>query len=196
MLTAKDIPYDFDQWSKPVDAGDGYAVRVQLSYDDTLREPWKEDDGHGPVSDWTQRDKRAGELVLAGDHGQRLYYDFAEAVRVAKRDGWDAPPYGRGSKGERAARAVQRDFDYLRGWCRGEWHWTVVGVRVSRHGEEIETDYCGGIESKGDYWREHAAEVANGIINHDQQSRLASWRGALREARERRYWAQRDVATV
>ena len=85
--------------------------------------------GHGPVSEWTTRAKQLGERVLVEDRrGAKRYYDFAEAVRIAKRDGWDAPPLGEGTKGQRAARAAEADFNRLRGWCNGDWEY--VGIVV------------------------------------------------------------------
>jgi len=38
-----------------------------IERDDCMREPWREHDGHGAVSDWTSRDKKPGELVLNED---------------------------------------------------------------------------------------------------------------------------------
>jgi len=66
----------------------GYRFRVNIEDDDTFDAPWERDDGHGPVSDWTSRDKLPGERVLNTDHGRKRYYDVAEATRIAKRDGW------------------------------------------------------------------------------------------------------------
>lgn len=197
-LTKDDIPHytGRDDWTDYVDAGDGYTVRVRVQYDECLREPWTEEDGHGSVSEWERRDKRPGELTLSEDHGSKLFYDFAEAVKIARRDGWDSPPYKTGTPGERAHRAAMADFEHLRAWCRNEWHYIVVGVEVSRNGAVVDMDSCGGIEDYGDYWREHAADVANGTINADQQARKQAAVRKAKETRERKYWACRDVLTV
>jgi len=77
-----------------------WIIRATIEHDDSHGAPWIEDDGHGPVSDWTMRVKLPGELVLSGDgrascgtdHSKR-YYDFAEACRIARRDGWGPSPY-------------------------------------------------------------------------------------------------------
>src|SRR5690606_5719725 len=66
----------------------GLTFSVSLEYDYVHRAPWEECDGHGPVSDWTSRDKLPGERVLRHDRGSYRYYDVAEATRIAKRDGW------------------------------------------------------------------------------------------------------------
>lgn len=56
--------------------------------DDSMGEPWKEHDGHGEVSDWTTRAKLPGEMVLSEDGRSKRFYDFAEACKTARRDGW------------------------------------------------------------------------------------------------------------
>jgi hypothetical protein len=181
-------------WTDAADLPGGYSVRVHVDYDQYMGPPWEEHDGHGPVSEWTTRDKAPGERVLHQDRSSKRYYNFAGAVRIARRDGWDAPPYG-GPKGERAARAAEADFARLKAWCDDRWHWIVVGVEVSRGGEVLETDYCGGIEDDTDYWREHAADVAAYAVAADQKRRRDAATAARKESRERRYWAERDVMT-
>src|SRR5687768_10976075 len=104
----------------------GYELIARIEHDDCQETPWDRECGHGPVTEWTTRAKQPGERVLVEDHGSSRYYDFAEAVRIAKRDGWDAPPYGQGTKGQRATRAAEADFNRLRRWCNGDWEY--VGV--------------------------------------------------------------------
>ena len=108
---------------------EGY--RVEIVADNDHGSPWEENDGHGPVSEWTQRGKEPGEYVLCEDRGSFRYYDFAEACRIARRDGWGSEPYNvpGESKRERAARAALADFDHLRRWCAGDWHYVGVVVR-------------------------------------------------------------------
>ena len=65
----------------------GTHYRVRVSYDDFADEPWDYCDGHGPVSNWTTRDKRAGELILAVNGRSKRLYNL-EAIKIAKRDGW------------------------------------------------------------------------------------------------------------
>jgi hypothetical protein len=83
-------------------------------------------------------------------------------VRIAKRNGWDAPPYGEGTKGQCAARAAEADFKRLRDWCEDDWEYVGVVVSVYRYGEEIDTHAASlwGIESDcTDYLREVAGEL-------------------------------------
>lgn len=172
----------------------GRRFKVEFLDDEDSEPPWDRSEGHGPVSEWTTRDKAPGERLLSADHGSKRYYDYAEAVRIAKRDGWDAEPYKTGTKGEQAVRAVEADFEFLRGWCRDEW--SYIGVSVTMLGAEDEpTEYSGslwGVESCGDYKMDVARELADECI----YEAAAKFRSAMREARERRYWENRDVRTI
>lgn len=180
MLTTDDMPrYNGGRWEsvKCDKLPAGVTMQVIVEHDDDMREPWKEHDGHGPITDWTRRDKKPGERVLAQDRGARRLYDFAAAVRKARAEGWDAPPYG-GTSGERAARAAESDFQRLRAWCNSEWHWIVLGVRLlDSDGEELAREYLGGIESDGDHWREQAAEIGQQLLDDHatEQAQRAEW---------------------
>lgn len=77
---------------------DGNRFRVYLRADDTHGAPWNEEDGHGPVSDWRSRGcnghyaKSPGERLLFCTRTHAMFYDFAEAIRIAHRDGWGFMP--------------------------------------------------------------------------------------------------------
>jgi hypothetical protein len=151
---------------------DGLRYRINVESDPDHEAPWIEDDGHGPVSDWTNHYKRAGERVLSQDgrSGRKRYYDFQEAVKIARRDGWDAPPYGTGTAKQRAARAAEADFKFLQGWCNDEWEYCGVIVTplydekgTPDEDDDRETDYrfaLWGVEDcSGDYLAEVAGEL-------------------------------------
>lgn len=77
--------------------GREYEARVER--DDAGGTPWENEDGHGPVSGWETRGKAPGEMVLCGDGRGGLgtdrakrFYDFAQACRIARRDGWGFLP--------------------------------------------------------------------------------------------------------
>lgn len=70
----------------------GREYEMRIERDEDHGAPWDEEDGHGPVSGWERRDKRPGEMILSEDHGARRFYDFAEACRIARRDGWGFLP--------------------------------------------------------------------------------------------------------
>lgn len=142
---------------------DGFTLRARIEHDSDTGAPWEEHDGHGPVSDWTRRDKLPGELLLCYDGRQKRFYDFAEACRIARRDGWNAAPYQ--VEGEtprqRAARAALADFEHLRGWCNDSWNWCGVVVTAERAGVELGRASLWGIESDaGAYLVEVANELA------------------------------------
>lgn len=152
---------------------EGKTFHVKIMDDDCCEPPWEHCDGHGPVSDWTRRDKKAGEWVLCEDNGLKRYYDFAEAMRMAKEEGWDAKPYGVGTKGERALRAVTADFEWLRKWCNDDWKYVTLHVtlfgEVDEYGyADVEyEDYLGRVEydySSNGYWLEAAKEMASEIM--------------------------------
>lgn len=160
---------------------EGKTFHVEIMDDDCCEPPWEHCDGHGPVSDWTRRDKKAGEWVLCEDRGSKRYYDFSEAMKMAKKEGWDAPPYGVGTKGERALRAVTADFEWLRKWCNDGWRYATLHVilfgEVDEYGyADIEyEDYLGGVEydySSNGYWLEVAKEIASEIMYEVKRQEL------------------------
>ena len=67
-----------------------FTFAVKVEQDNDGQAPWEKSEGHGVVSEWGTRDKRAGELVLNTDRGSKRFYDFAETMKIARRDGWDA----------------------------------------------------------------------------------------------------------
>ena len=143
--------------------GNEYTLTVE---DDTdTGAPWVENDGHGPVSDWTTRDKRPGELILSEDRRARRYYDFAAACKLARADGWDAKPLNTGqeTKRQQACKAALSDFDYLRRWCSDDWRY--VGVIVRRAGDCeccAPSESLWGVESGcEDYILEIATQLAD-----------------------------------
>jgi hypothetical protein len=154
-----------DSWVFEVD---GRTFRATVERDDHMEAPWDEHDGHGDVSDWTTRNKRPGEWIIASDGRNKRFYDFAGAVKKARAEGWDAPPYKTGTRREQAARAALRDFEHLKAWCDDEWFW--VGVIVtplcdccdSPDGNAAESLW--GIESSDEsYLKEVALELAGQI---------------------------------
>lgn len=145
---------------------DGFELVARIEYDDDAAAPWAREDGHGPVTDWTSRSKKPSERVLLSDHGIQRYYDFAEAVKIAERDGWDAPPYGTGTAKQRAARAAEADYQRLKAWCNNEWCYVGVVVSASRVGVVVSVSSLMGIESDcGDYLTEVANETADEALD-------------------------------
>jgi hypothetical protein len=111
----------------------GFTLIARIEPDYNHDAPWEECDGHGPVSDWTTRDKEPGELVLSEDRYSRRYYDFAEACRIARCDGWGAPFYGQ---------TIERGVNGLRR-LRSEWFTEDHHVHFSDWTDEIDhSDYA------------------------------------------------------
>ena len=157
----------------------GREFNVELTHDDCMGPPWKEHDGHGDVSEWRQQDYAGniptspGERVLWRDSRgwDALVYDWQGAIAKAKADGWGlcddelrklADKLGREpTAGEIRERAVQRDFDYLRRYCAGDWWFSVITVTDPISGFY---ECIGGVESDcDDYVNELAKELAEQI---------------------------------
>ena len=113
---------------------DGFDIRARIEIDTDVQSPWEDEDGHGPVSEWVARKKRPYERLLIKDGNSARYYDYADAIRIAKKENWDAPPYGEGTKAEQARRAVDRDFEVTKAWFNNEWHWCSVILSISKNG--------------------------------------------------------------
>jgi hypothetical protein len=181
-----------------LDLGAGYTAEVQFRYDTDHGAPWEDDDGRGIVSEWTTRDKLPGERVLCTDsHGRdKRFYDWAGTIAKAKADGWDAPPYKTGTKGETAARAVAADFEYLRSWCADEWCFVGVLVSLRYNGAEVDSDACWGYETYDNYHETAARETAEGMRDSHIKERARESRRKAKETRERHYWEARGVCTI
>lgn len=162
----------------------GRQFTVFHAYDDTSDAPWECCDGHGPVSDWRSKDSKApGEMVLCEDHRKVRFYDFAAAVRLARKDGWDTPPYKTGKPGERAARSAMADYILLRGWCQGEWHY--IGVIVECDGKHAS---LWGIESCANaYLKETARELAGDLLREFKADKVKAAETARRALLERAF---------
>mgnify|MGYP000873906339 CR=1 FL=1 len=187
----------------------GRSFRVRHIADDSIGEPWKEFDCHGPVSDWTTRDKRPGELVLNSDRRSYRYYNYAEAVRIAKRDAWGTQGTPENAtRGQRAALAARADYEYLRAWCNDEWQFVGVCVDLlDDDGNETgDSDSLWGIESDdGQYLTDTAIELADNIIatvSEREAAELATIEAAMQRTREhvrawlREFRALRDTVAA
>lgn len=145
------------------------AFSVEFEDDNDSGAPWENCEGHGPVSDWETRSKRAGELVLNSDRHAKRFYDFAESCRIARRDGWDAAPYNEGSetKRQQAAKAARSDFEYLRAWCNDEWRYVgVIVTLLDDEGEKTEvSDSLWGVETYNDHHEAEARAIADELAS-------------------------------
>jgi hypothetical protein len=121
----------------------GFTFKARVERDDDDTPPWKREDGHGPVSDWTSRQKQPGERVLNEYGRSNRFYDFAEACKIALRDGWgtkDGRQPGETAKAY-AARAAEQDYATLKAWCKDEWFYCGIVVTVERENVELVAEY-------------------------------------------------------
>ena len=136
------------------------SFRIEWVYDSDSDVPWVREDGHGPVSDWTSDPKAPGQMILCTDRRKYRYYDFAEAVKLARRDGWDTKPYGTRKPGERAHAAAMADYNYLRQWCDQQWHYCgIVVTLLDADGEPDVNASLWGIEDGLSSMSEYHEEV-------------------------------------
>lgn len=162
-------------------AGRHFVASLYVDYSNDA--PWENDCGSGVVSDWEHRDKLPGERVLAEDGRSKRFYDVSATMAVARRDRWGicdeekanlAAKLGRTpTDGEIRAAAVEKDFEFLRGWCNDDWHYCGVGVRLlDEAGEPVGDEFehaLWGIESNaGDYLEEVACELAEQVPTRAQ----------------------------
>ena len=157
----------------------GLTFSVKTEWDADSGAPWEEEDGHGPVREVRANytgymGKRPGERLLSYDFNHRgLAYDFAEAMRIAKRDGWGLAPedmeklvaeLGRKpTAGEVTGAAVESDFRRLSGWRNNDWYYVgvVVTLQDTDGDDTPENESLWGIESDAhDYLEEIAQELA------------------------------------
>lgn len=157
----------------------GRTFLASLYHDDDGTAPWDREDGHGPVSQWRQRDSKApGEVIISEDRRSVRFYDLQAAQRIALRDQWGAPEawrtafaakHGRAPTArECAAESVRMDFERLRAWCRDDWHYCGVAVQLcddegEATGDQFEHALWGIESDSADYLREVAAELAEQI---------------------------------
>lgn len=159
-------------------------VRVSQFYDEYAGAPWGKYDEHVVVSEWTRRDKRAGELILDESRGQYLYYDLQETIKTARQEEWGIGREDNAgmTKGQIAYEAVMRDFKYLQGWCNQEWWYCVVTATVIEDwmGNDVSemdiSESCWGIEDGyGEYGRDaesYIKEVADDLAREAEYNYL------------------------
>lgn len=179
----------------------GITVQIRYEPDYDHEAPWDEDCGHGDIRQvdrsWGYPDKRPGEVILYSHRGAYWLYDYQGAIKKAKADGWGCrqvdnwglprPPM---TKNQIAAKAVEEDMEFLRGYLEGDWSYVgIIVTALDEDGEEIGQDSCWGFETHRGYHLEAGREMAINLAKHVYEDKEA-------EAAEVAYWASRDVVTV
>ncbi len=153
----------------------GHTIKITFHHDEDMGPPWEEHDGHGAVTEWVHRDKYPGERLLCSDRSSKRFYDVAETMKIAKKDGWGlcdedkaklAAKLGRPpTKKEVTAEAVERDFEYLRAWCADEWCWLGYTTEIEEpNGQTHLGDSCFGFDDEK-YMLSEAQEQARATVN-------------------------------
>jgi hypothetical protein len=199
----------------------GFTFRARIEADCGMGEPWKEHDGHGVVSDWTTRDKRPGEIVLASERRSRRYYNVQETMKLARRDGWGLGDDDKASLLERLrrTRVAQPGAGgrYILQELPGPWKPLTraeITVEAVRRDFEQLRRWCDDqwhwvglvvelLDADGDavdgvsdslWGMESDADDCLRETAREMAGGLAQ--GLVREAAECLYWNQRDVETV
>lgn len=148
----------------------GYKFNLEIATDLDAGPPWEDCDGHGIVTDWQSTDcddPPAGYRVLCEDRGIARYYDMNASLKKAIREQWGCVEKGHTTKAQIAAQAVEEDYEYLRGYCQGDWDYIVVCVTLLDCGGK-DTGECaslGGVDtSQPSYTDEVAHELADEIL--------------------------------
>lgn len=125
----------------------GITFDAWTERDDAAEAPWENgDDGRGVVTDWLDvhdqddaddyRDP-AKFRALGHDGNRTRYFDVTATREKARAEGWgvqDPPP---GATAEQIIDlAVEAEFKFLDGWCRDDWEYVGVGVRLPETGCE------------------------------------------------------------
>jgi hypothetical protein len=123
----------------------GKSYLVEYIYDGDMGAPWEDCDGHGNVTrvsinrETGNIDKRPGQVVLYRGNSPRDYsylYDYADALKTAKRDGWHYMGI--------SVTPLTEDGDKLRSksvslWgiesCSEDYHKEVIGELLSEFDE-------------------------------------------------------------
>ena len=133
---------------KVTELPNGWKLRVVEEYDTDSGPPEKDSDCCGVVvSKHRQRySEYSEEKCWALSRDWR--YDVNASLEKALRDEWDAPPFGIGTKQERAMRAVKRDYEYLSGWYDNQWYYVGLIVELLDENDTIlEEESCWGFKS-------------------------------------------------
>lgn len=155
----------------------GLQFKATTEPDSDMGAPWVVHDGHGVVTEWVLRGREAGEWLLSADGLSRRYYDWKASLAKALEEKWGPAKEGQ-SLEDRAMEAVNADYEYLRGWCSGEWFWMFLDVQLlDVNGEKVPgfSHSLGGIASNSDL-DAAARELADDISRAVGKRKLISVR--------------------
>jgi hypothetical protein len=181
----------------------GFKFRVAFEHDADAGYPW-DDAGRGSVrqSNYAHNehnsDKRPGERPLnqADRRETQFYYDWQAACKTARAEHWNSETY---DAQDRVARAVQSDFDYLRGFVNNDWSYVFITVTMlDDDGEAMEgySDSLSSVETYKDHHENTAQEMAGALAAQRVEDLISENDADKKETAELTYWEQRDVVTA
>lgn len=148
----------------------GWTLSVAHHSDADAGPPWENMDTLGAVRSnrighWHSHrhgtGKAPGERALDCTDGTVLLYDWAGAVAKGRREGLTGP---------RAVECATAEFECLRRWCCGSWHYLglVVSIESAPEGvafDDSDSDSLWGIESDSEsYVCETAQDMGDALI--------------------------------
>lgn len=131
--------------------------KVEYIFDDYSNAPWENMDTLGTVTNWENRDKAPGELVLCSDRGSKRFYDIQEATAEVRS--WE-------KDGQKAAEIARSEYEYIKAWCANEWYYVGISATLLDNNEN-ETDYVHslwGIEYGMQEFEKYHAEIISELI--------------------------------
>jgi hypothetical protein len=153
---------------------DGIDFLISIEPDQDCPPPWENSDVIGPVSmrhvrAWGQIQKAPGEIHLGQYERYQVFYDFQEAVKQARSDGWNTAPFTWKTKGEQAHHAAMAMVRYLKNYLRGNWEYAHITVHALDDSGDLLplSDSIGGVEydeSDSSYALYEAEMLARQII--------------------------------
>jgi len=157
----------------------GRDYKVNFEYYNDMRAPWVEYDICGVISErlgsysgYRGYSKAPGERILHSDNGYLWVYDWQATMQKAKTEGWGcdveklAKKLGHApTKGEILHEAVERDYQFCRGYLTGDWYYVVIRVEDTETGE---CEYLGGVESSD---IKYLSECALDLIDNMEHAR-------------------------
>lgn len=134
---------------------DGYGVLFRSGYraEDYDPEEYADTMGFDPAidADATALMEQAARMQMAkllyakqGRHDKNLYLDVWETLKIARKDGW-------GGTDHTPEEAVERMYQWMRGWYNDDWHYIGIEVTNKSNGQRAS---LWGVESEDTNYHE------------------------------------------
>lgn len=152
---------------------EGFDFTMEIVDDNDHEPPWESGDGYGVVIDMvayhqgSHITKRPWERVLDRHRGGYRLYDMRASRAKAIKENWGVAESDGLTRKQIIAAAVEKDFQFHRGWCNDEWRY--VGVVVAHAADagynDSTTASLWGIESNApEYIEEVKLNLADELL--------------------------------